>query len=342
MRPILPALAVLLALQLALAGLLALRSDPLRADVPDQPLVRAPVATADHLVIESKSAPGEAAETTRVELSRHGHDWTIDNYFNAPATSSRVEAMLGRLAGLKRGLPVATGAADLRRFRVAEQDYARRLTLSQGPKTLDTVYFGTSAGARSVDARSGEDRVVYNVDYATYEIPVMPGDWFDGDLLHRAPSDLHSIEIDYPDHRALQLERAPNKDNGNKDKQDSAPAGWQLAVPQPGQAQPGQGLDAAHAEELAQTLATLHVDAIMGTEEKPEWSQAHPLIAWKLTGAAANTETWTLSKPDGNNDLRVLKSSAHPWYFLLNSTAATALLTASGRERLLTPGKPAH
>jgi hypothetical protein len=355
MRRMLPALAALLALQLAVAGLLAMRSDPLRADVPDQPLVRAPVASADHLVIESKSegksgstsGVGEAGETTRVELSRHGREWTIDNYFNAPATGSRIEAMLGRLAGLKRGLPVATGAADLRRFRVADEDYARRLTLAQGAKTLGTVYFGTSAGARSVDARSGEDRVVYNVDYATYEIPVMPGDWFDGDLLARPSAALHSIEIDYPDHRVLQLERAPNKD-----KQDGAPSGWQLAAPQPGQAVPdhavpgqalpGQALDAAHAEQLAHALEALHVDAIMGTDEKPEWNQAHPMMAWKLTGADSKTETWTLSKPDGNNDLRVLKSSAHPWYFLLNSSTATSLLTASGREQLLPPTKSAH
>jgi hypothetical protein len=37
----------------------------------------------------------------------------------------------------------------------------------------------------------------------------------------------------------------------------------------------------------------------------------------------------------------VLKSSAHPWYFSLNPTAAAALLTASGREQLLAADKPA-
>jgi hypothetical protein len=328
MRRTIVILAGLLVLQLALAGLLAIRTDPLRASAPDQPLIRAPVAAADHVVIESTSPQGEAPETTRVELSRHEKGWTIDNYFNAPATASRVEALLGRLAGLKRGLPIATSAAALQRFRVADQDYARRLTLGQGGKSLGTVYFGNSTGVRSVDARTGEDRAVYSVDYATYEIPVLPGDWFDGDLLGRRPEDLHSIEIDYGDHHPLRLEREPKKD--------AAAAGWLLSP-----TQPGQTLAAAHAEELAQALGSLHVDAILGTDAKPEWQQAHPLIAWTLTGADQHPETWTLSKPDGNAEMRVLKSSAHPWYFSISANGVASLLTGSSRELLLGTAKPA-
>jgi hypothetical protein len=329
MRRTITILAGLLVLQLALAGLLAVRTDPLRGTAPDLPLMRAPVAAADHVVIESKSEPGESSETTRVELSRHEKGWTLDNYFNAPAAASRVEAMLGRLAGLKRGLPIATSTAALERFRVADQDYARRLTLGQAGKTLGTVYFGTSSGAHSVDARSGEDRVVYSVDYATYEIPVMPGDWFDGDVLNRPPKDLLSIQIDYGDHRSLRLERQPKKDG--------SAAGWLLS-PLP----PGQTFAMAHAEDLASLLGSLHVDSILGTDAKPEWQQGHPLMTWTLTGADQHAETWTLSKPDGNVDFRVLKSSAHPWYFSLNPTAAASLLAVSGRDQLLPADKPAE
>src|SRR5208282_379303 len=123
-----------------------------------------------------------------------------------------------------------------------------------------------STGVRSVDARAGADQVVYTVDYATYEIPVLPGDWFDGELLGRPPGDLHSIDIDFGDHRPLRLERLPKKDG--------AAAGWQL-----GPMQPGQTFAAARADELAQALGGVHVDAILGTEAKPEWQQAHPIIA---------------------------------------------------------------
>jgi hypothetical protein len=312
--------------------LLAIRTDPLRAAAPGLPLIRAPVAAADHVVIESTSPQGEAPETTRVELSRHDKSWTIDNYFNAPATASRVDAMLGRLAGLKRGLPIATSSAALQRFRVADQDFARKLTLGEGGKTLVTVYFGSSSGVRSVDARAGDDRVVYTVDYATYEIPVLPGDWFDGDLLGRPPQNLHAIEIDYGDHRPVHLERQTAKG--------AAAAGW-LPIPPPSALQPGQTFAAEQAEDLARALGTVHVDAVLGTEAKPEWQQAHPMIVWTLTGSDQHAETWTLSKPDGNGEFRVLKSSAHPWFFSVSASGIAPLLTASGRDQLFPTVKSA-
>ena len=323
MRRTIPVLAGLLALQLLLAALLGVRTDPLRGSAPDLPLLPVPVAAADHVVLESASPPGEPPETTRIELSRHGKGWTMDSYFGAPAVASRVDAMLGRLSGLKRGLPIATSAAALQRFRVADQDYARRLTFGQGGKTLASLYLGNSAGVRSVDARSGADHVVYAVDYATYEIPIQPQEWFDGDLLHRRAEDLQAIDIDNGDHHPLRLERRAAA--GGK------PAGWDLRASRPGQAPlPGQALVERQADELARSLAGLHVDEVFGTDPKPEWQQGHPLIEWKLTAADQSTETWTLSKPDGTDQYRVLKSSAHPWYFAINTSAATPLLTASG------------
>jgi hypothetical protein len=331
MRRTIPVLAGLLALQLLLAALLGVRTDPLRGSAPDLPLLPGPVAAADRVVIETASAPGEPPESTRIELSRHGKGWTMDSYFGAPAVASRVDAMLGRLSGLKRGLPIATSAAALQRFRVADQDYARRLTFGQSGKTLGILYLGNSAGVRSVDARSGADRVVYAVDYATYEIPIQPQEWLDGDLMHRRAEDLQAIDIDTGDHHPLRLERraAPAGKTG----------GWDVKPPRS-----GQPLIEAQADELARSLANLHVDEVLGTDPKPEWQQGHPLIAWTLTGADHSTETWTLSKPDGTDQYRVLKSSAHPWYFAISTSAATPLLTASGHDALFGTGaaKPAH
>ena len=331
MRRTIPVLAGLLGLQLLLAALLGIRTDPLRGSAPDLPLLPGPVVAADHVVLESASAPGEPPETTRIELSRHGTGWTMDSYFGAPALASRVDAMLGRLAGLKRGLPITTSAAALQRFRVADQDYARRITLGQAGKTLGSVYLGNSAGVRSVDARAGADRVVYAVDYATYEIPIQPQEWFDGDLLHRRAEDLQAIDLDNGDHHPLRLERRAAA--GGK------AGGWQTSA-----ARSGQALVEAQADELARSLAGLHVDEVLGNELKPEWQQGHPLIVWQLTGADQKTETWTLSKPDGTDQYRVLKSSAHPWYFAISTSAATPLLTASGHEALFGTGtsKPAH
>ena len=102
MKRSIPLLAVILAVQLGLAGLLAVRRNPLAATTPQTPLVTANVENADHVIIEGTPAAGASADSARVELARKDGKWTLPQYFNAPADKFKLNSLLDELAGLKR------------------------------------------------------------------------------------------------------------------------------------------------------------------------------------------------------------------------------------------------
>ncbi len=316
-------LTVLLVLQLLVAAGLAARKGRFGAVTPDAPLLPAAIATADHIVIEARPAVGAVADSARVELLKQQDHWILPGYFNAPASGPKVADLLHRLVAVKRGLPIATSPAALQRFKVVDQDFERRLQFDQGGKLLGTLYIGSSPGLRKSDARTAQDRAVYAVDLPAYEFPAKPGDWFDGDLLKREAASIAEIEVSHGEHAGFRLVRQVAAGN--------SPAGWlDPALP------PGEKVDPARADALANAVAQLHVDAILGTEALPAWQQDHPLLSLALKDGKGQSTAWTLSKPS-SGDFYVLKSSAYPWYLSVSAFNAKPLLDASSRDALLAP-----
>jgi hypothetical protein len=332
MRRSLTPLIVLLLLQLMLALALLLRRDPLAGVRSDTPLIPAnTVTSADQLVIESKPAAGAAAPTdspgtTRIALKKKGDGWVLADAYDAPADAPKVSSLLERLAGLKRGLPIATSEAALRRFKVLDSDFERRVVLSANGKTLATVYFGSSPGLRKSDARTAEDRAVYAVDLPTYELPTDTAAWLNADLLRNDARNPAEIDVVGASRDTTVLVRQKGADK--------QPDTWTAPA-----LKGDQRLDAAHAEALAQQLAQLHPDAVLGTEPKPEWQQQRPTVTLTFKDEKSQTVQWTLSKPD-SADFYVLKSSAHPWYFSVSAATAKQMIDGSGREALIVAAKP--
>ena len=106
--------------QLALAVVLALRTDPLTASTPQTPLIGAAAEHADRLVIDSNASEGNATEAKSIVIAKRNGQWVLPQYFDAPARDEQASSILTQLAGLKRGLPVATSTAALRRFKLAD------------------------------------------------------------------------------------------------------------------------------------------------------------------------------------------------------------------------------
>jgi hypothetical protein len=336
-----PILSTALGVQLLLAGALALRHDDLSAATPDTPLVTAAIKDADHLVIEAATdttATDKSSSSQRVELSKKNDKWVIDNYFNAPANAGKLDGLLGQLARLKRGLPVGTSKAALRRFKVVDDNFERRVVLSKAGKTLTTLYFGASPGLRQSDARSADDDAVYAVDMPTYELPASAKEWFDGDVLNRKADTLAEIDITHHDHDAKHGNAANTLTLTKLTASDQQSAQWQVQ----GLAA-NQQIDAQHADTLASSIANVHVDAVLGDQAKPanpEWRQDQPLLTLKLKDKQGVMTIWTMSKPS-SGDFEVLKSSAQPWYFSLTDREAKSLLDNSSAAALVAQAKPA-
>jgi hypothetical protein len=342
-RAIVP-LSILLLVQLALALLLSLRRDPLAGARVDTPLVQASVVkAADQIVIESndsKPAAGSGApagaQTSHVELARKGGSWVLPEQFDAPADASRVNALLDHLSTLRRGLPVATSDAALKRFKLVDGDFERRVLMKAGGKTLGTLYFGSSPGLRKSDARSSADHAVYAVDLPTYELPTDVGSWLDADLLRSDTAKLAELDVGSAGADKLQLVRQSSTGGSSSSSGGGVPQSAAWTDPA---LSGSKRIDSTHADALVEDLSDVHTDAVLGTAPKPEWQQDHPALTLVLKDDKTRTVDWTLSKPS-SGDFYVLKSSAHPWYFSISSAQGKALVEAGGRDQLIVASKP--
>ena len=349
-------LAVVLGVQVLLAGGLMLRGDRLAPAHSDAPLVGADLKTIDHLTIDGPVTADaadkkRAPEAVRVELVKSDGAWIMPGNFDAPADAKKVDGVLKQLESARRGLPIATTAQALERFKVGEHDYERRIVASQGDKIVATVYLSAAPGGRKANARTSADNAVYSVDVATYDLPTGAAEWLDKTVLAHDASTLTRIEVAEAGKPAVTLQRAApaaaNKEPSSSDDGAAEKKEKPIAAPAPAWSAdglaPGHNLDQGRANALAQAIANLRVDSVLGTQAQPDWQQDPPRLRLTLADASNKPVTWTLVKAK-SGDVHVLKSSDRPWYFELKSWSAQPLLDAAATDKLAlqtTPASPA-
>jgi Domain of unknown function (DUF4340) len=338
-------LVLLLGVQLALAAVLALRIDPLTSSTPQTPLIGTVAEGADRLVIDSNPSESTTAGAKSIVLAKRNGQWVLPQYSDAPARAAQVSSMLTQLAGLKRGLPVGTSASALKRFKLVDADFERRVQLSLGGKALGTLYVGSSSGVHKAYARALDDHAAYSVDLASYELPVQQSDWLDTGLASRDLGSLSEINITTDPHQSLQLRHGTASASATAAGGASAshpPAGAgsagaasSAAVWTEANATPGHEIDSSSVDALARDISSLQVQGVLGTQPKPEWQLEHASLTLTLKTAqpAPASVTWTLSKPS-SGDYYVLKSSQYPWFFQVDSGTGKQLADAGETSKL--------
>src|SRR5690348_7639884 len=108
-RPTVLVLAALLCAQIALAiGVAFTRSDHAAFNAKE-PLLAFQPAKVDQIAIDDDAGK-------KVELQKQDGKWVIPSSSGFPADQTKVESFLNKLAGLKKGWPVAETAAAADRF----------------------------------------------------------------------------------------------------------------------------------------------------------------------------------------------------------------------------------
>jgi len=321
MRKTIGLLSILLAAQLMLAVGMSFTGPDLAAVRPNTPLIELGGSSVDRLTIEGP-------DSGRVVLARTGQGWVLPDIGDFPAAKAKVEGLLDRLGGLKRGLAVATTEAAQKRFRVSDQDFERRLSLAQGDATLATLYLGTSPGMRRVHARSGEDDAVYTVEFAAYDAPVEPEDWEDKAILQIPHQDIDKISL-----AELELSRTPGEEtlavSEAGDSNQSAQPVWSSAA-----LAEGEAVNQANADALAQKLAELRIGSVLGRETQPGYGLDAPQLLLSVQRKGGEAVEYRLGKREQHSDY-VLKVSSRPEYFRLPAYTADALIKAARREQLV-------
>lgn len=226
-------------------------------------------------------------------LKKVGDSWQTADGF--PANNSKVDGLLDKLAGLRHGLPVGVSADALSRFKVAEDDFERRIQLQQGDNTVADLYLGSGAGARQSHVRPADAEAVYTAAIGSYDAPADIGEWQDKTVLQLDEKSVQTVEL-----AELKLEKISRDE-------DTAPV-WQAAeLPE------GKLLNQAAINEGLQPLWNLRFAAVLGQEAKPEYGLETPVLALKLTYADGERE-YQFGKPEEGDDF-VLKVSDREEYF---------------------------
>jgi hypothetical protein len=294
-------LAAALGLQLVMAAVANLSSERYGAFEAQEKLLTFDPDAIDGVRIEA--ADGS------VLLSRRDGRWLVPDSGDFPADRAAVASLLDKLAALEKGWPVATTGGAAKRFKVADKEFERRLTLMSGEQPAAVLYVGTSPGFRKVHVRPQGEDAVFAVSFNTWEAGAKAEDWIDKAALELEASDLERIELG-----GLVLERQDDK---------LALAG--LAA--------DEELKDAEVDRLVSDLTGLRIGSVLGTEAKPEYRQEQPVLEVLVVPKEGETLTYRFSKPE-DASYYVLKRSDRPHYFKLPEFAVKPLLEAS-RDKLV-------
>ncbi len=139
------------------------------------------------------------SDDAQVRLERGDDGWRIPAADDFPAAQSDVEALLNGLDGFDDRLPVARSEAARERFRVADEQFERRVRLIGSDGPVATILFGQSAGPDRVYARAAGGSMIYEVGFALRRASADATDWYDGDVAGVPMGEV--MEVRLPDFR---------------------------------------------------------------------------------------------------------------------------------------------
>lgn len=275
-------LSALLAVQLVLAAVVNLTGEEYGAFQAEDRLLAFDRKAVDRLRIEGGD--------NSLLLARRGDKWLLPQSDDFPADKGGVDRLLDKLDAMKKGWPVATTSGATRRFKVADDQFERKLGLMSGEQTLAELYVGTSPGFRKVHVRPADEEAVFATDFNTWEASTKVDDWIDKAVL--AIEEEEVVRVDMPGY-ALTGEGGEFRVVGLVE---------------------GEDTDRAASRALVRRLVGLRVQSLLGTEAKPNYRQDAPDLEIMLTRKGGDVLRYSFSKPE-EDGYYVLKRSDLVHYF---------------------------
>jgi hypothetical protein len=264
----------------------------------------------------------EGPDGSETIILRSGAGWILPDLGDFPADAVRVKETLDRLLLARRVLAVGSGAEAQREYKVADDTFERRLTLSAGDSVLTTVYLGSPQGPRQSHARLAGDAEVYAIAFGLYDAEADAGAWLDRNLLQVPEAEIAAIEVN-----GLHIVHDATR-HGN--------AAWQLDG-----AASDEQLDGDAAARLAGQITALHIEGIRDTEAEPDYGLDDPQLSLTVTRRDGTRIAYRLGQSALQQDWSLV-SSMRPEHFRLSGYSAHRLIDATRRDVLLAPAKSAR
>jgi Domain of unknown function (DUF4340) len=330
-RKIITLLAVLLAVQVLLGLGLNMTRTKLSVQSNDVPVLSVDQAKLDRVTIEG---PDKA----KVVLAKVDGKWRLPEHYDFPADGVKIAEIVDRLKKLKLGLPVATTGEAMRRFKVNDTAFERRLTLNANDRTLAILYLGTSPSLRQTHVRPADHKTVHAIEFAITDLPVGAQDWEDKAVLQLPQTEIEAIEV-----IGLRFTRgisaaAPESSQASGETvkttdKETKPA-WRATG-----LSDGETVNVAAVETLAQVLADVRIGAVQGKEEKPGYALDKLVFNATVTRKNGEKIEYRLGKrvegKAADQEHYTLKTSIRPEYFSLPTYSGARLIDAAKRDVLV-------
>ena len=302
MKKLIVLLCGVLVAQLVLAVIVFVSGEEYGAYEAEEKLLVFDVTAVDRIQIENGS--------NSVVLAKQADKWVLPELDDFPADQHNVLQLLDKLAAMKKGWPVATTGGASRRFKVDEDEFERKLTLSTKENTLGQLFIGDSPGFRKVHVRSSGDAEVYAVDFNTWEASVDSGDWIDKRILTFSTEKL--LQVEMPDF-VLQREDGEMQLADLTDQEE---------------------VNRQAIQTLVNNLSGLQIDSLLDEEDKPDSSTDEADFKLKVTLDPDTTLTYYIFKQTNEDPHFLLKRSDFEDYFKIADFHVNAIKQTT-RDKLL-------
>ncbi|MBF0290153.1 MAG: DUF4340 domain-containing protein, partial [SAR324 cluster bacterium] len=285
-----------------------------------------PLVVFDKDEIDSVMIHGHDGQS--IHLAKKEGKWTLPDKGSFPADQFKVENLVSRLHGLKHGFPVTQTAGALTRFKVANDEYERKIVLLRDESELAQFYFGSSPTMRQVHARSAGSDLIYSVKFSIHDAKLKVEDWINKDVLTFPEKEIQKLEIS-----GLVLTRdkltTTNKTDVDGKKSTEETKLWLINPLSPDQ-EPNQEAIG----KLVRNIAQLRISDLLGETEQEAFNLGQPELEWTVTTEKGEKTSFKMSK-HRKEDYFVVKSSSRNTYFKIPSYTGNQLKKSTEKETII-------
>ncbi len=283
----------ILVLQLILIITINLSGDDYSAFQAEEKLLSFDINTVNQLHINDG--------TDSVVLEKRDGNWLLPETWDYPANKTALAKLLDTFSVLSKGWPVATSASAADRFKVAENDFERKVSFLIDEQTQATLYIGTSPGFRKVHVRLDKEDNIFNVALESWEASAQTDYWLKKDILALDAADIDQLTLaDFVLNRSnLTLEPSNLSDHESPDS------------------------DAI--SRLINNLTGLQIQSVNGVKEDKDYQLDNPSLEINLTLKNGDKLNYKFSKPKEENSHYFLKRSDLPYYFTVADVSVKTL-----------------
>ncbi|MCI5161964.1 MAG: hypothetical protein D3917_08055 [Candidatus Electrothrix sp. AX5] len=257
-------------------------------------------------------------ENEELVLQKSDKGGIMPGAFSAPVSKGQVDGLLQKLADARQGLAVATSTGAAKRFKTAEDDFERHVTLKQGDAVVGEFYLGTSAGMRNSHVRKADQDAVVSISVSSHEVDVEADSWLDRTLADLSKDDLKAVTL--ADISLIKKEEGKEKvwllDGATKEETEKE------AV-----------------DKLLNKVTAISVQSVLDPATSAELFTKDPAVQFTVTKQDDSKVTYAFAKNDDKKDNKeedyfILKMSNNELYFKVGKWLVDDL-TEAKREKLL-------